>query len=263
MIAEFADHPAVLPALASPGAALDAYEGPTGGSYATGLSGGTLLVQPGAVPSFLTRSGSRGVMVDLGYAAAADPSGTTIGEVQVWLGAAAPADAVARLGAAGLVVTRVETVQAREAELSRDGNALAFPYFVVAAAFAVALAGGALLVTAAIGARRRSYELAAVRLLGAGQRTLEAAGRRELLALMVFGTVVGCLAGLLGARLVLPSLLGTEASSAAGTLPEGPAWLPVVAVLVVVLGVAALLAHLAARRIARLSVPDRLREAEA
>lgn len=260
---DYADHPAVLPAILGPDTALNAYTGTVSGYYAAGLSGTSLLVEPVEPPSVLPRLGVSGVLVDLPYAMAADESGTTTGTLEVWLGAAAPPDAVDRLVAAGLSVDRVETAASREMELGQDGAALAFPYFVVAAALAVVLAGGALLVTAAVGARRRSYELAALRVLGAQQRTLVAASRRELVLLTVFGTAVGTAAGLLAAALVLPYLPATRPVGVLAGSVSGPAWVPVLVVVASVLLVTVGLAQAAAVRIARMSVPERLREAQA
>ena len=260
---DYADHPALLPAIPGPDTTLNPYLDTVSGYYASGLSGIALLVQPVEPPSVLPRLGTQGVLVDLPYALAADPSGTSPGTLQVWLGPAAPADAVAQLTAAGLYVDRVETVAQREQELGQDGAALAFPYFVVAAALAVVLAGGALLVTAAVGARRRSYELAALRVLGAQQRTLVAASRRELVLLTVFGTAVGTASGLLAAALVLPYLPATQTGGRGRRLGVRPAWLPVLVVVATVLLVTLGLAQVAAVRIARLSVPERLREAQA
>ncbi len=260
---EYADHPVVLPAIVGPDTRLNPYTGAVSGYYGAGLNGTTVLVQPVEPPSVLPRLGTKGVLVDLPYALAADPTGTTAGTLQVWLGAAAPSDAVDQLAAAGLSVDRVETVANREQELGQDGAALAFPYFVVAAALAVVLAGGALLVTAAVGARRRSYELAALRVLGAQQRTLVAASRRELVLLTVFGTAVGTAGGLLAAALVLPYLPATAPVAVLADSPAGPAWLPVLMVVATVLLVTVGLAQVAAVRIARMSVPERLREAQA
>ena len=263
VVAEYADHPAVLPALPGPDTELNTYVGTLTGSYASGLSGASALVHLSEPPSVLPRLGTDGLLVDLPYALASDPAGTTQGSLQVWLGTAAPADALQQLADAGLAVGKVETVAEREQELAQDGASLAFPYFVLAAVLAVVLAGGALLVSAAVGARRRSYELAALRVLGARSRMLVAASRRELVLLIGFGVVVGTAAGLGAAWLVLPYLPATKPVPIIGNTVGGPAWLPVLAVVVGVLVVTLALAQVAAVRIARMSVPERLRESQA
>ena len=95
----------------------------------------------------------------------------------MWLGAAAPGRR-RRPPGCGWPGRHARGDRPRRGRPSSPGTATRspFPYFVVAAAFAVALAGGALLVTAAIGARRRSYELAAVR--PPRGRSADARGRR-------------------------------------------------------------------------------------
>ncbi len=263
VLASWADHPALLPTLNGPAVTLNPYAGDSGGSYAAGLSGSTILVSPLPTTAVVPRLGDAGIMSDLTNALAVDPRGTSVGTSQVWLGPEAPVDALERLSAAGLTATQVETVRFRTEQLAQDGTALAFPYFVVAAVLAVILAGGALLVTAAVGARRRAYELAALRILGARWRTLVGAGRRELALLTLFGCLVGFVAGLVAASLVFPFLPSTAPNPAYGITSPGPAWLPVLVLVGIVVVVALLLAHLAARRIARMSVPELLRETQA
>ncbi len=263
VIMTYGDHPALLPALLAPSTQLNPFPGASGGSYGNGLSGATVIVDPLVGHSVLPRLGQSGALVDLDLALRADPRGTTQGSVQVWLGPEAPPDALDRLAAAGLEPEQVETVTGRQDELAQEGSALPFPYFVMAAVLAVVLAGGALLVTAAVGARRRAYELAALRILGAPMRTLVAAGRRELLLLTVFGTIVGAAAGLAGAALVLPSLPATAPSLWAPDHGTGPVWAPVAAVVAAALVLAVVAAQVAAVRIARMSGFDRLRETQA
>ncbi len=263
VFASWADHPALLPTFNGSSVNLHAYAGDSGGFYAAGLSGTTILVSPIGGSSILPRLGVSGIVSDLTNAWATDPRGTSVGTSQVWLGAAAPPDALQQLGASGLTVTRVETVEGRSKELAQDGTALPFPYFVVAAVLAVILAGGALLVTAAVGSRRRAYELAALRILGASRRTLVSAGRRELALLTLFGCIVGVVAGLAAAWLVLPFLPSTAPNAAYGVTSTGPAWPPVLVLVGLVVVAALVLAHLAARRIAQMSVPELLRETQA
>ena len=109
-----------------------------------------------------------------------------------------------------------------------------------------------------ISARRRAYELAAMRSLGASHRVLVRSGRLEQLALTVTGVALGAAAGLVGAALTLPNLL--ESASADNPTPWfGPAWLPVLATVAGVLLLLGLVAEVGARRTARLAQPDLLR----
>ena len=142
------------------------------------------------------------------------------------------------------------------------GTALALGIFLIAALAAVILAGGALLTTTTAAARRRSYELAALRVLGAKDRMLVAAGRRELLALTVVGTVIGVACGLVGARLAIPAIPAVDGSGVLVHANRGPAWSAVLAVACVVLAVGWVVAQVSARRTVRLARLDRLREAE-
>jgi ABC-type antimicrobial peptide transport system permease subunit len=180
----------------------------------------------------------------------------------VWVGPNAPSDARARLTGAGLKINGTESVAARRHQLDREGTALALGIFLVAALAAVLLAGGALLATTTAAARRRSYELASLRVLGARDRVLVAASRRELLALVLVAVVVGAVCGLVGARLVIPTLPAVDGEGSLVHANYGPAWLAVLAVAVAVLAVGWLVAQVSARRTVRLAMLDRLREAE-
>jgi putative ABC transport system permease protein len=211
----------------------------------------------------LPRLGREGAMADFGYALAERGPTMTAVEEQVWLGAAAPADAVQRLTGAGLTVTHTESLADRIAVLNRDGTALALRLFLVSAATALVLAAGTLLASAYVVARRRSYELAALRVLGASRGVLVRAGRREQLALGSVGTLVGALAGAAAATVALPALDRLSGSGDGPPMSYAPAWGALSVLLVVTIGVLAVLAHLGARRAVHLAVPDRLREVQA
>ena len=78
----------------------------------------------------------------------------------------APAGCPRRPRSAGAHVG-TETLAARRGELGRDAPSLALILSLVAAVLAALLAVGTVLATAYVGGRRRSYELAALRSLGA------------------------------------------------------------------------------------------------
>ena len=67
----------------------------------------------------------------------------------------------------GLDVVSVDTIAEREAELDRSGGALSLRLFLLAAVVALILGAGTLLANAYVVIRRRAYELAALRALGA------------------------------------------------------------------------------------------------
>jgi predicted lysophospholipase L1 biosynthesis ABC-type transport system permease subunit len=206
---------------------------------------------------------TEGVLVDLPYALLAAQAPAAVLPTYVWLGPHAPADAVTLLTQAGLRVEGSESVAQRRAELDRDGTALALEIFIVAAFAAVVLAGGALLASTTAAARRRSYELAALRVLGARDRILVRAGRREQLALTFVGLGLGVGSGLLGAWLAIPALPAVDGTGVLLQPHRGPAWLAVGVVALVFLVIGWAVAPAAASRTVRLARLERLREAEA
>ena len=94
-------------------------------------------------------------------------------------------------------------------------------------------------------------------------RVLVAAGRRELLALILVGSVVGARCGLVGARLVIPTIPAVDGSGSLVQLEPRPGLArPCSECMLVVLVVGWLVAQVSARRTVRLAMLDRLREAE-
>ena len=98
--------------------------------------------------------------------------------------------------------------------------------------------------------RRRAYELAALKALGASHALLVRSGRRELLALVGAGVMLGLVSGLVAASAALPALLDVSGADAPPAW-FGPAWLPVLALAAAVLGLLALIADVSARSTAR------------
>ncbi|HEU4676218.1 MAG TPA: FtsX-like permease family protein [Motilibacteraceae bacterium] len=264
VVVERADHPADLPVASGTGTVLRTYAGDPARAYGRTLDGSDAVVHPVGVRGTLPRVGRAGLLTDLGNAAALAGTGGPPVDDQVWLAPGASPDLVQRLTAQGLQVLSTESLADTRAALERDGTALALRLYLVAALLAVLLAGGAVLTSSYVAARRRSYELAALRMLGAPKRTLVAAGVREQLALVGAGVLLGLATGLAAAAVTLPALPAVAGSSVLGPPPTfATAWLPVLVVVAVLLAVVGLLAHLAARRTVRLAVVDRLREAQA
>jgi hypothetical protein len=261
-ILEPADHPLDLPGLLSKGQPLDGFSDGTSLLLSPGIDGSNTVLQPVGNPTYLPRVLTGGQLVDLEYVLRTSRTPLPTLRTYVWVGPNAPSDARARLTGAGLKINGTESVAARRHQLDREGTALALGIFLVAALAAVLLAGGALLATTTAAARRRSYELASLRVLGARDRVLVAASRRELLALVLVAVVVGAVCGLVGARLVIPTLPAVDGEGSLVHANYGPAWLAVLAVAVAVLAVGWLVAQVSARRTVRLAMLDRLREAE-
>jgi putative ABC transport system permease protein len=148
-----------------------------------------------------------GVLIDLDtavHAMQAGPSGQT--QYLVFVTSGAPHDLVARLHAHGLTVTRTVTAASIRDRLDHTGPALADGLFLVAAGAATLLAIGATVLGGVVTARRRAYEVAALEAVGVARRTLRAATVVEQIVLLLAGLVVGVLAGVIGARLALPSM---------------------------------------------------------
>ncbi|MGN6087892.1 MAG: FtsX-like permease family protein [Actinomycetales bacterium] len=264
VIAERADHPVALPVAVGSQTSLDSFAGNPRLAYGRTIDGSDAVLQPVGARGVIPRLGSNGELADLDYAAALSGGGLKASDAQVWLAPHATDSVVRALAAHGVGVTQVESLREVRAALDRDGTALSLWLYLVAALLSVALAGGAVLTAAYVSARRRSYELAALRMLGAPRRLLIGAGVREQLLLVGTGLALGLLTGLLAAKLTLPELPAIRGTAGDGPPPQfATAWLPVLGVVLAVLVVVGTLALLATRRTVRLAALDRLREAQA
>jgi putative ABC transport system permease protein len=179
----------------------------------------------------------------------------------VWLSPTASPDIRDALVAQGLDVISVETIADREAELNRSGGALSLRLFLLAALVALVLGAGTLLANAYVVIRRRAYELAALRALGAPRAVLIRSARREQVTLAVTGVALGAAAGLVAAGFALPSLL-ESAGSGGPPLWYGPALAPVAALVVAVLVLLVVVADVGARRTVRRALPELLRQVQ-
>jgi putative ABC transport system permease protein len=208
------DRPAVLP-----GAVTSTVESLNGGATprapvpSQGLDGNTLNVSPVVTASALPRVGTNAVMVDLDLLSRFQESETTpYTSDEVWLGPAAPRDALARLEAAGLRVDTVQTASAAVKQFDRSGPALADDFLLVATI--VALLAAAASVLGALGAttRQRATELTALEIGGIHRRVLARSLAIESLVLAATA-LFGVAAGVLAAVMAIPSLpeLGTPA----------------------------------------------------
>lgn len=256
---EVADHPADLPVVQGGPDDLGTAAEP-GTRVATGLDGRFTAISSagsGVLPQLLRT----GTLADLQYAV--DATGATPGGLihQVWLSGSAPANAQDMLRAAGLEVLGVDSLDQRVAELDRGGVALSLRLFALASLVALLLGAGTLLAASYVVSRRRAYELAALRALGAGRPLLVRASRRENAVLAATGILVGTVSGLAAAWLAMPALLGPSVLE--GPPPwYGPAWLAVLGLVAVVLLVLAVVADLGARRTVRHAGPELLRQVQ-
>jgi predicted lysophospholipase L1 biosynthesis ABC-type transport system permease subunit len=256
---EVADHPSSLPVYEGSDRASDPTRS-TDFPVVPGLDGRFVpetTVGVGVLPQLL-RSGS---MVDLPFAIAAMGTVPNPLDYQVWLSPSASPAIRDALVKQGLDIVSVDTIAEREAELDRSGGALSLRLFLLAAVVALILGAGTLLANAYVVIRRRAYELAALRALGAPRTMLVRSARREQVTLALTGVALGAAAGLVAAGFALPPLLET-AGGDGPPLWYGPAWTPVIALVLVVLALLVIVADVGARRTVRRALPDLLRQVQ-
>ena len=202
-----------------------------------------------------------GVLVDLPAIRAQLPTFDSEATWSIWLGPAAPPDALARLRAAGLVLQAGPTESGRLTELARQGPALALRLLVVCAIVGSVLAVGGTAIAIAATGRRRSFELASLRALGIRRRTLLRSSVIEQLLLLGAAVLLGVPAGYLAARLAMPTI-PEFADPTPVALHYRPALLGVLLFALAFLALLTLTAVLAGRALMRAAAPSRLREAE-
>jgi hypothetical protein len=252
---EVADRPAALPTLHGTD-----YDTSAGSTRVAGLDGRFVDSVAGGF-GLLPRLASAGSMADLRLALAATSGPSTGLTYQVWLAPEAPESVRAALEQQGVAILGEESVDDRLEVLGRGGEALALRLFVITALVALGLAAGTLLAYSFIMIRRRAYELAALKALGATTGLLVRSGRRELLVLVTSGVVLGAVSGLVAASAALPALLAGTGID--GPPPwYGPAWTPVLLLLGATLVLLGVIADLSARSTARRATPDLLRQVQ-
>jgi putative ABC transport system permease protein len=262
MVVDYVDAPDVVPvALSGPTPADDV----TASDFTfPGLGDSPQRFQVVQREAMLPRSGRRSLLFDLDYAVRAAQRTSSVSDnsrlrYEVWATAQAPADLSKRLAAAGVQVIDEQSIQAEQNRLARGAPALGLRLYLLAGAAAMALAVGAVLLTAYVGAATRRYELAALRVAGVRQRVLRRGILREYLHLLVAPLVIGLASGVAGAALMLPGIPLVQSGTALGELTYEP-HPGVLAVAVIATVVALVLAVLAVLRLVRRATPDRLRD---
>jgi hypothetical protein len=143
----------------------------------------------------LPKVAGQGSFVDLEAFQRTAATGGQSETAEVWLGAAAPADAIDRLRAAGLPVSPLATIAQTQADLEGSGPALALQFHVAAAGLGIVLALGGLGLVAAVDRRRRAEDLRALRVQGLPRRFVRRAALWGYLSLVVGAAAAGLLAG--------------------------------------------------------------------
>ena len=200
-----------------------------------------------------------GVLADVAGLRDELPGFTGEASWSVWLGPSAPADAVARLQAAGFD-TGSETLAAdRLARLGRQGPALALALLLACAVAAAVLAIGATATAIATTGRRRSFELAALRVLGVSRAALTRATVLEQALLLGSALLLGVPTGVVAAVLAMPVIPQFSDTSPLPLANTPQAW-PVAALAGGFLVLLVATALLAGTALVRAAVPSRLRE---
>ncbi|MDT5024362.1 MAG: putative transport system permease protein [Micromonosporaceae bacterium] len=215
----------------------------------------------------LPRAGNNAVLFDLDYAVRAAQRTAGLSDnsrlrYEVWATNNAPADLSSRLASAGLQILGEQSITAERDRLARGAPALGLSLYLIAGGAAVALAVGAVLLTAYIGAQTRRYELAALRVAGIRPWVLRRGLLREYLHLIGVPFVVGLLAGIAGAVLMLPGIPLVTVGTATGEITYTPS----LGALPMAIGatlVGLFFAILVVLRLVRTATPDRLREGTA
>lgn len=210
-----ADHPTVLPAVAT--GEFEAFNdalGNRGVVPAQGLDANTLNMGSDVTASTLPRVGGDAVMVDLELLRRFQTDRTSPYTTdQVWLGSAAPRDAVARLRRAGLSIERVQTSSSVFRQLERTAPALADDFLVVATIIALFAAAASTLGALAANTRQRATELTALEVGGVSRRALVGSLGLESVALALMA-VFGAVAGVLAALMAIPAVPELSAPAA-------------------------------------------------
>jgi hypothetical protein len=165
-----------------------------GVKYVSGFDGNDAVARSAAAVSDLPRLGRTGALVDLEYLDRSSIDFRTQDNAEVWLGEAAPADALDRLRAQGLVLGEERTFDALRSALGRQGPSVALRFHLLAAGFAVLLVLGGLWFVNGVDRRVRAPELRALRAQGMSRRAVATAAVRGYLLVVLAAAVVGPLA---------------------------------------------------------------------
>jgi hypothetical protein len=249
------DEPVSLPALMTTSLG--------GQDHAVGLDGSTLAVHPVATGPALPGGFGRVIIVDGTYAVRAAANAPTIATQTVWLTPAVAATFPAKLEKAGVTILSTQSAAQQSALYSRQGPMLAILLFLAGSFLGALLAAGGAVLNLHLTGRRRTYELAAMSALGVRRAALLASLFAEQGLLLVFGVVVGALAGLVGAVLALPSVPEFADQPSAPPMLYGLHTVPVLLAVSVAIVVLAVVVAASSVNLLRLSRFDQLREAPA
>jgi hypothetical protein len=156
--------------------------------------------------SAIPRLGSDAVLVDLRVLRRVQVN-PTISQAsdQVWLGPAAPSDAITRLQRAGLQIDQVQLASTVFRGLQRSGPALADDFLLLATIAALLAAAASTLGALGATVRQRATELTALEVGGISRLVLARSLAIET-GVMVVTALFGAVAGVVAAAMAIPSL---------------------------------------------------------
>jgi putative ABC transport system permease protein len=184
-------------------------------------------MRPVATATVLPRVGSTGVLVDLEYLVRLGEPGLTRTGGEVWLGPAAPPDALDRLKAAGLTVLTVRDFDTEYANAGGGPNAVGLQFLLAVGVLCLALGAGGLVVAGTVELRARADELRSLRRQGASRWAVARAGRQSYLVMVGAGTAFGAVAAAVAWWLTRDRLPVVDVLVAGVPVPTWPGLTPV------------------------------------
>uniref|UniRef100_UPI001B8D4205 FtsX-like permease family protein n=1 Tax=Allorhizocola rhizosphaerae TaxID=1872709 RepID=UPI001B8D4205 len=178
----------------------------------------------------LPRGGAHGLLFDLDLAVRSASVSAGLGEAsdlryEVWTDGTAGAGLDRKLAEHGVGLIRYQSIGSEKELLARRAPALGFSLYLLAGIAAAALGLGVLALSRRLGAADRRAELAALRATGVRTRVLRRALRRERLIGLALPLVIGVVAGVGAAVLMLPGIpLVTAGSTRPIELAELELW---------------------------------------
>lgn len=257
------DVPVDLPCLQAGSVAANA---PSGASDSVlsihGIDGNTAGCVPSGAIGFAPRYGAGTVLVDLDLSVASTLPVLTNSTPSVWLAADDPAreaTLVQGLEQAGVQITGRDTIANVQRGFDQSPPAWAIRAALAAAVLAALIAALMIVIAAYTTQDSRSYDLAALRLVGVRRGWIRRAVRVEQLLAVLFAAIVGIVVGLVGARLALPAIPLFIDTPVVPKPSYATAWAPVAGATLAAVIVLVLAAFTSAFVIQRRIGPDRLR----
>jgi hypothetical protein len=256
------DLPEAPPMVSTTGTALeDAGSGTVAGAS---LLGTRTPMTPAGTTESLPIVGNDGGLSDLRTALReyGDQS-SSVSLTELLVAGGTPTAVLDKVRGAGVDLSEVRTYDDELDELRSDAFSLGWKVFLLVGVLTLLLAFLGVLALAIVQLRWRSYEVAALRVVGVRRRDLRRAIVAEYVALLGMAVVGGALAAVTSLLLVLPSLDIGTVETFDPAVDYSVRWLVMLAVVCVILLVVLGIALWIARRTVKLGTPATLRQADA